>query len=195
VKMSLKGHIPKPNAILKVGAANPQRRKAHAARVKVLAAANKERRRKYSKKIIREALIASNGILSRAAKQLGCSRTTITEWLERCPDLDQELQDIKESYVDLAESSLLSQIAEKNTQATIFLLRSLGRKRGWVDSPTEHIHALALPGTGTWMDIMKRAMSSGELHDANEIQLEPSSCKIKTLPMVTDGQSEKEDSE
>jgi len=151
------------------------------------------RRRKYSKKIIRDALIASNGILSRAAKQLGCSRSTITDWLDKHPDLDRELQDIKESYVDLAEGSLLTQVAEKNTQATIFLLRSLGRKRGWVDSPTEHIHALAEKGSGTWLDIMKRAMTSGELADSNKVVIDMPASAVKACLPMGNGQDQDED--
>ena len=142
---------------------------------------NPTRQRRYSKKIIIAALRASNGLVSAAATRLGCDRKTIRNYFERYPELDQELRDIRDSFVDLAEGSLLAQVQEKNTAATIFLLRCLGKSRGWVDSPNVQLHAVAEAGSGTWMEIMSRVMKSGQLPDSNAVILDVPACNVKRI--------------
>lgn len=147
-----KGHKPKPNAVLKVGPPKEER-----LRIQHM------RQRRYSKKAIINAMKVSNGLLSATAQKLGCTTRTLRLYFERYPELDQELQDIRDSYIDLAESSLLQQVRDKNTQATIFLLKCLGKSRGWIDNPNVQLHAHVSDGSGNWLDIMKRVIDRGEM--------------------------------
>lgn len=118
-------------------------------------------RQRFTKKAVAKALHNANGLLAVAARNLGCSRSTLQSYLKKYPDLHEELQQIRDSYVDLAESSLIKQIQEKNTTATIFLLKCLGKGRGWIESPNVQLHA-HVDGSGTWADIMKRVVSQAE---------------------------------
>jgi hypothetical protein len=117
-------------------------------------------RPRYNKKIVLEALKAANGFRAAAAVRLGCSVVTVDNYIKRFPEIRQEIENIRDSYVDLAESSLLEQVKEKNTQATIFLLKCLGKKRGWIDNPAVQLHAHVEAGSGNWIDIMKRVMAN-----------------------------------
>ena len=47
--------------------------------------------------------------------------------------LDIACDDLKDVTLDFAESQLHKQIKEGNTTATIFLLKTLGKKRGYVE--------------------------------------------------------------
>jgi hypothetical protein len=147
-----RGHRPKPNAILTVGPPREERIRLQ-----------QMRQRRYSKKAIINALKSSNGLISATSQKLGCTTRTLRKYFERYPELDQELQDIRDSYIDLAESSLLLQVKEKNTQATIFLLKCLGKSRGWIDNPAVQLHAHVSDGSGNWLDIMKRVIDRGEM--------------------------------
>ena len=71
--------------------------------------------------------------------------------------------------MDMAESSLLAQIGEKNTSATIFYLECQGKKRGYVRNPALNLHAHVDAGSGTWTDIMKRVAKEcgGEINAAS----------------------------
>jgi hypothetical protein len=119
----------------------------------------KPRKRRYSKKQILQALEDANGLVTAAARRLGCTRRCIVNYFKRYPDLKVALSDIRDSYVDLAEGSLLEQIKDRNTAATIFLLRCLGKDRGWVEDPKVQLHAHVEAGSGTWMEIMERVLA------------------------------------
>lgn len=172
----------KPNAILKVGPPKgDERTRMHPTR-----------QRRYSKKVIIEALRASNGMITAAARRLGCDRTTVRNYFRRYPELDQALQDIRDSYVDLAESSLLEQVKEKNTQATIFLLKCLGKGRGWTENPNVQLHAHVEAGSGTWLEIMERAMArQAALPESPEVTIDIESPKL--LEKGSDGNEDDEE--
>jgi len=124
---------------------------------------------RFKKSQVREALRKSGGFVSYAAKRLQCHPNTVFNYLKRHPDLAEDLQIIKEGHIDLAESSLLQQIGEKNTQATIFYLECQGKKRGYVRNPALNLHAHVDAGSGTWTDIMKRVAKEcgGEINAAS----------------------------
>lgn len=131
---------------------------------------------RFSKKTVKEALRKSGGFISYAARRLGCHHNTVTNYLKRYPDLAEELNVIRESHVDLAESSLIAQVNEKNTQATIFFLECQGKRRGYVRNPALNLHAHVEAGSGTWADIMKRVAKEcgGEVNAERVIDMGPS---------------------
>ena len=136
---------------------------------------------RFSKGQIKQALRASGGFISYAARRLGCPERTVYNYLNRYPDLKEELQAIRESHVDMAESSLLAQIGEKNTSATIFYLECQGKKRGYVRNPALNLHAHVEAGSGTWSDIMKRVAKEcgGEINAERVIDVQQG--KVKAI--------------
>ena len=84
------------------------------------------------KKII-DALKKAGGFYSKAASLLGCSRQTILDARKRSPELERTLKDIRESYVDMAEISLINLVREGELGAICFFLKTQGRSRGYVE--------------------------------------------------------------
>ena len=80
-----------------------------------------------------EALIKTRGIVTYAADNAGIDRTTHYVWCEQDPDYKKKVEDIAEIALDAAENSLHGQIDEKNTAATIFYLKTKGKKRGYIE--------------------------------------------------------------
>jgi transposase-like protein len=78
--------------------------------------------------------IEKGGTVTAACQLLGISRQ---QWYVLARGWDEEVQQALEArrqhMVDAAEYSLLSLIQERNVPATIFALKTLGRKRGFVE--------------------------------------------------------------
>lgn len=85
------------------------------------------------KKEILKALEKSLGIVTTACKSVGIARSTYYEWLANDPVFKANVNDISEVCLDFTESALLKQIEDGNTSATIFYLKTKGKKRGYVE--------------------------------------------------------------
>ena len=79
-----------------------------------------------------ESLVKSLGVVTTACKQVGIARSTFYEWMKD-PEFAKEVNDVKDIAIDFAESQLHKQIANGNTPATIFYLKTIGKKRGYVE--------------------------------------------------------------
>lgn len=82
------------------------------------------------------ALEQSAGIRLAAAMQLRCSRSTITNYVERYPEVKAALDEILESHLDIAESKLIKRMrddANASVQANCiqFFLKTKGSSRGY----------------------------------------------------------------
>jgi len=86
----------------------------------------------HTKKQLIEALTKSLGIVTTACKQVGVSRTTFYEYMKD-PDFKKEVDDIAGVALDFAESQLHKQILANSTAATIFYLKTKGKKRGYIE--------------------------------------------------------------
>ena len=91
--------------------------------------------RKYTKDQVAEALREGNGILSVAAQILGCHRNTIYNYLEDDPELKDIVEERRETLVDEAEQVLLKKVKEEDIRCVMFVLRTLGRHRGYSSRP------------------------------------------------------------
>lgn len=80
-----------------------------------------------------EALKKSLGVVSTACEEVGISRQTHYNWLNDDPEYKSAVEDIAESAIDFAESKLYEQIKDKDTTATIFYLKTRGKKRGYIE--------------------------------------------------------------
>ena len=86
---------------------------------------------RLKKKMLLKALEKSLAVISPACQMIGINRQTFYNWLKSDSQLKQQYEDIKEKSLDFAETSLLLQIADHNTTATIFYLKTKGKLRGY----------------------------------------------------------------
>ena len=85
------------------------------------------------KKAVIEALEQSLGIVTSACKKAGVGRTTFYGWLNDDEDFAKQVKDIEDIALDFAESQLHKQIKDGNSTATIFFLKTKGKKRGYIE--------------------------------------------------------------
>ena len=91
-----------------------------------------------------EALEKSLGIVTTAAKLAGIDRRTHYEWLATDIEYKTRVEDLRNVELDFAESSLHKRIKSGDTAATIFFLKTKGKKRGYVEG-IEHFDGGNLP--------------------------------------------------
>ena len=91
--------------------------------------------KRFTKKEIRELIYKLFGNTSELCRALDCTRSQLLSYLEKQPDLKQDMKDAREAVVDKAEHvmhSLLDSNNEQIQQKTAeFLLKTLGRGRGY----------------------------------------------------------------
>jgi len=87
----------------------------------------------HHKKAMIAALEKSLGIVTTACKKVGIVRTTFYDWLKEDKEFAKEVNQIQDIALDFAETQLHSQIGEGSTAATIFYLKTKGKKRGYVE--------------------------------------------------------------
>lgn len=87
---------------------------------------------KYKPEQFIEALRATRGIQAQAARLIGCDRNTVMRYIREYPQVAQALEEARASVLDDAESVLVTKaIDEGDTTALMFLLRTVGRSRGY----------------------------------------------------------------
>tara|TARA_Y100000593_G_scaffold12383_1_gene22703 strand:- start:5495 stop:5848 length:354 start_codon:yes stop_codon:yes gene_type:complete len=85
------------------------------------------------KEAVLQALEKSLGIVTTAVKSVGIARSTFYKWINEDEDFAKKVKDIENITLDFAESQLHKQIQDGNTSATIFYLKTKGKKRGYVE--------------------------------------------------------------
>lgn len=90
---------------------------------------------KMSNKKVRmiDALTKALGVVTIACKEIGISRQTHYDWYNNDPEYKKTVDDLADVTLDFAESMLHKQIQERNTTATIFFLKTKGKKRGYIE--------------------------------------------------------------
>lgn len=86
-----------------------------------------------NKKIMLEALEKSLGIVSEACRNCDVGRTQHYEYIKTDPKYKEEVQRIQNAVLDMAESSLYTQIKNGNPTSTIFFLKTKGKSRGYIE--------------------------------------------------------------
>ena len=84
-----------------------------------------------NKKAMIAALEACLGLVTHACKKVGISRWTHYQWLKEDEEYRLSCEQVGEIVIDMAESSLYKQINQGNAAATIFFLKTRGKKRGY----------------------------------------------------------------
>jgi len=80
-----------------------------------------------------KAITEAQGLISVAARRLGCSRTAVYEAAKNHPEVQRAIDDARERTTDLAEGKLFQKINEGDNTAIIFYLKTQGKKRGYVE--------------------------------------------------------------
>ena len=88
---------------------------------------------KQHKKAVLLALEKSLGVVTTACKNAGVGRTQFYNWLKDDKEFSKAVREIENIALDFAESQLHQQIQSGNTSATIFYLKTKGKKRGYVE--------------------------------------------------------------
>ena len=90
------------------------------------------------KKAMIIALEKSLGVVTSACKTVKINRSTHYDWLNDDPEYNKSVIDIQEIAIDFVESQLHKQILDGNTTATIFFLKTKGKKRGYIERSEVH---------------------------------------------------------
>jgi hypothetical protein len=85
------------------------------------------------KEAMLEALEKSLGIVSTAAKMVGIDRSTHYAWMKSDEEYKKAVASIQDGVLDFAESHLYKLVKEGNPAATIFFLKTKGKKRGYIE--------------------------------------------------------------
>lgn len=107
----------------------------------------KKNHRHYTTDEIVNALMAKGGIISNAAKSIGCGRDVIYKRKHE-PEIAEAIERGRYFLVDDAEIALIDRVQAEDTTAIIFTLKTLGKSRGYVERVE---HAV------TWRDELKDA--------------------------------------
>ena len=79
------------------------------------------------------ALRATNGLIYRAARDLGCSAKTIYNRVDADPFLREIVEESRGQHVDAAENSLRKAVEDGEAWAVCFTLKCLAKNRGYVE--------------------------------------------------------------
>jgi hypothetical protein len=86
-------------------------------------------------KLITEAIKKNNGYVSRAAKSINCSPSTIFKYSNIHPEVKQAIEEARRNYgtelVDCAEDSLLKRVNDGDVTSILFALKTRGKERGY----------------------------------------------------------------
>ena len=80
-----------------------------------------------------EALEKSLGVVTTACKIVDCNRSTFYKYYNNDSEFRESVDELQNLTLDFAESQLHKQIKEGNTTATIFYLKTKGKRRGYIE--------------------------------------------------------------
>jgi len=89
--------------------------------------------RHIKKESVLKALESSLGVVTVACKSAGIPRSTYYKWLNEDEEFAKAVKDIENIALDFGESQLHAQMKDGNTSATIFFLKTKGKKRGYIE--------------------------------------------------------------
>jgi hypothetical protein len=120
----------------------------------------------YSDEEIIEALEKNNGLITLAAKRLGCSANTIRNRIKSSELVKEAAENERDKFVDLAEQKLIQCVRGKEAWAIALVLKTLGKNRGYVERQSVDISFSKPPKpldqmTPEELDDYERKLTSG----------------------------------
>ena len=98
----------------------------------------------------KDALVRHGGFVTHAAHSLGITHGALSTRIKRHKELQQVREEICESYLDLAESSLIAKMKEKDLGSICFYLKCKGKSRGYVERQEINQHTTGAIATVTF---------------------------------------------
>ena len=100
--------------------------------------------KRYKKDEIVLAIGQCRGVLKDICSTLDCTRGELQHYINIHSEIKPLLQDAREDIIDEAEKVLLEKLHSDNDQvaqrAAEFILKSLGKKRGYTDQPQVEVN-------------------------------------------------------
>lgn len=90
-----------------------------------------------------DALEKSLGVVTTACRSVGIHRSTFYDWYNSDGEFRKEVETISEMALDFAETQLHKQIRDGSVPATIFYLKTKGKKRGYIERAEVELHNTA----------------------------------------------------
>lgn len=100
-------------------------------------APTKRRTGAITDEVIAEAIRKNKGIMLYASYDLGQSRSLVSGRVQQSPYLQAVVAECVEARLDNAEKSLMSLIEEKDLGSVCFLLKTIGKKRGYSEQKSQ----------------------------------------------------------
>ena len=94
---------------------------------------------KAKQKKLLKCLKESKCIITAACERANVARRTYYNWMDNDEDFRHAVEDLNEEILDIVESKLLTEINEGNLTATIFYLKTKGKKRGYVETVEQKV--------------------------------------------------------
>lgn len=112
-------------------------------------------------------LKASGGIIYVACESTGINRSTYYRWRESDKEFADAVDEVMDAQVDFVESKLMELINAHDTTATIFYLKTKGKKRGW----TEKQQPIVAINTDVQPDTSLPALPAPEAAKASKVKI------------------------
>ena len=80
-----------------------------------------------------QALMAGGSTVKDACEKIGIDRTTFYLWKELHPEWAADVQQVRETLLDDVEDAIYTKAKAGDVTACIFILKTQGRKRGWIE--------------------------------------------------------------
>ena len=88
----------------------------------------------YTAQVFLEAIPGTGGIVSAIACKVGCDWNTAKKYIDQCPTVKAAYDAECEAMLDLAESTVLKNIKDGDTQDAKWYLTKKGKRRGYGDA-------------------------------------------------------------
>jgi hypothetical protein len=86
---------------------------------------------RYTANQVAQALLATKGMVTLAAKRLGCTADTIQNYCKKFPTVAAAKESARTELLDLAELKLWAAIQRDEAWTIAFCLKTIGRSRGY----------------------------------------------------------------
>lgn len=88
--------------------------------------------RNYKSDEVKKAIEKSGGLMSTIAKRLNCEWHTAKRYVDQY-ELHEAIDAEREAMLDMTEQMLFKNIQNGDTTSIIFMLKTQGKKRGYID--------------------------------------------------------------